>query len=144
MRVYFTKNFPFGKFIAISLFGRIYYKDRTGNRRGYMVLRPERYMPMVEHERTHWMQQKETLIIPFFIIYIIDWVVKLFTEKGKAYRNVCFEREAYANEDSHDNYDVVEHEKYLDFIPKKENGYLVNRKWFAWVRYIFHTNPPKK
>ena len=36
--------------------------------------------------------------------------------KGNAYRNISFEREAYANEE------------YID--------YLENRKRFAWIKYI--------
>ncbi|WP_298221100.1 hypothetical protein [Flavobacterium sp.] len=54
----------------------------------------------VNHERIHLRQQLELLVLPFFVWYGLDFLVKLirYRDKNKAYRNVIFEREAYANE----------------------------------------------
>ncbi|MBP6757764.1 MAG: hypothetical protein KA133_00815 [Flavobacterium sp.] len=54
----------------------------------------------LNHERIHLRQQLELLVIPFFVLYLMDFFVKLVRYKNfdLAYRNICFEREAYANE----------------------------------------------
>jgi hypothetical protein len=54
----------------------------------------------VNHERIHLRQQLEFLIIPFFIWYILEFFVRWIQYKNLdlAYRNISFEREAYANE----------------------------------------------
>lgn len=45
----------------------------------------------LNHENIHGKQQLELLIIPFYIIYLIEWIIK-------GYRNISFEKEAYSNE----------------------------------------------
>lgn len=54
----------------------------------------------VNHERIHLRQQLELLILPFFIWYLLEYCVRLVQYKNAnlAYRNISFEREAYANE----------------------------------------------
>jgi len=54
----------------------------------------------INHERIHVRQQLELLIIPFFIWYGIEYLVRLlyYRNSGKAYRNIVFEREAYTAE----------------------------------------------
>ena len=54
----------------------------------------------VNHERIHLRQQLELLIIPFFIWYFLEYLLRLIQYKNfdLAYRNISFEREAYANE----------------------------------------------
>ena len=51
------------------------------------------------HERIHTAQQKELLFIPFYILYILEWLVLLcrYRNWDEAYMNVSFEREAYAH-----------------------------------------------
>lgn len=55
---------------------------------------------MINHEKIHIRQQAELLIVPFFVWYGIEYLVRLFIykDKHKAYRNISFEREAYSNE----------------------------------------------
>jgi len=83
-------------------------------RRGYRL--SERQLM---HERIHFRQQRELLWLPFFILYILEFLVR-YLRNGfkwdKAYRSISFEREAYQNEDN----------------PK----YLEERKVFAWRRYV--------
>jgi hypothetical protein len=54
----------------------------------------------VNHEKIHLQQQLELLILPFFIWYVLEYCFRLFQYKNAnlAYRNISFEREAYANE----------------------------------------------
>lgn len=164
MKIKFTKHFPYGNFCAISLFGTMYVKGKSGRRKKSMICHPERYYRLVEHERTHWEQQKEMLVLPFFIWYGVEWFFKLFTE-GKAYKNVSFEREARDNELDTDEYCVLIHfkdkdkkyisnfnlakqdivdslemdeVKYIEFLPFGIGGSILNREHFAWVKYILH------
>ena len=46
---------------------------------------------LLNHERIHLRQQLEMLVIPFYIVYLIEYY-------KKGYFHVSFEKEAYANE----------------------------------------------
>jgi hypothetical protein len=76
------------------------------------------YPTDIRHENIHGAQQKELLIIFFLLWYGIEWLVKLcyYRNGTTAYKNICFEREAYDNET-----DIV---------------YLDNRKHFSFIKYI--------
>ncbi len=71
---------------------------------------------LINHERIHLRQQLECLLIAFYIIYVFDFLRLLIRNKSwmYAYKYICFEREAYRNED--------------DF------KYLGSRKAYAWRR----------
>jgi len=69
-----------------------------------------------DHEKIHWRQQLELLIIFFYILYFIEWIVRLFINKKTAYRNISFEKEAYDN--------------------SNETDYLKFRKPYAWIYRI--------
>lgn len=73
---------------------------------------------LVNHERIHIKQQIETLFIPFLVWYYVEYVVRYFQYKdwNKAYRNISFEREAYANEG--------------------DLEYIKSRKWWSWRNYL--------
>ena len=51
---------------------------------------------LVNHERIHLRQQLELLIIPFFILYVLEFLIRLIQYRtwSIAYRNISFEREA--------------------------------------------------
>jgi hypothetical protein len=55
---------------------------------------------LLNHEKIHIRQQLELLVIPFYIWYAIEFLVRYFQYKNwnLAYRNISFEREAYTNE----------------------------------------------
>ena len=55
---------------------------------------------LLNHEKIHLRQQQELLILPFFIWYFFEYIFRLFQymNHNLAYRNISFEREAYANE----------------------------------------------
>jgi len=72
----------------------------------------------VNHEKIHLKQQLELLILPFFIWYFFEYLIRLIQYKNKdlAYRNISFEREAYSNE--------------------RNSNYLKNRSFFQFLKYI--------
>lgn len=73
---------------------------------------------MINHEKIHIRQQIEMLILPFFIWYgtefLVRWIV--LKDKDKAYRNISFEREAYAKE--------------------KDLHYLKQRSFWSFLKYL--------
>lgn len=91
MKVIRNSIIPFGKWAgAINLFGVIFVK-------GNMRVTPQ----VLNHERIHTFQQRELLFIPFYIIYLIEWLIRLVQTKGnifEAYMKISFEREAYAHD----------------------------------------------
>ena len=55
---------------------------------------------IINHEKIHIQQQIELLILPFFLLYGVEFLIKwiVYKDKNLAYRNISFEKEAYANE----------------------------------------------
>ena len=55
---------------------------------------------LINHERIHLRQQAELLIIPFYVWYITEYLIRLiiFHDAKRAYRSISFEREAYNND----------------------------------------------
>jgi hypothetical protein len=54
----------------------------------------------MNHERIHLSQQIEMLILPFYLWYSLEFLLRLvqFKNANLAYKNISFEREAYENE----------------------------------------------
>ncbi len=73
---------------------------------------------LINHERIHLKQQRELLILPFYILYISEWLFRtvLYRDSYRAYQNISFEREAYANE--------------------KDMEYLSKRRFFGFLQYL--------
>ncbi len=55
---------------------------------------------LINHEKIHLKQQQELLLLPFYILYVIEWLLRClyYLDSYKAYQNISFEREAYCNE----------------------------------------------
>ncbi|MFD1062111.1 hypothetical protein ACFQ1Q_02540 [Winogradskyella litorisediminis] len=55
---------------------------------------------LVNHEKIHLRQQLELLIIPFYLLYIIEFIIRYLklNDWQQAYRSISFEREAYKND----------------------------------------------
>jgi hypothetical protein len=70
----------------------------------------------ISHEEIHWHQQIEMLVIPFYMWYCVEYLIKLLKYKGAAYYNISFEREAYTNETSF--------------------KYVENRELYSWFKYL--------
>lgn len=60
---------------------------------------------LINHEKIHLRQQAELLILPFYIWYVAEYLLRLiaYRDRNKAYRNISFEREAYT-EETNSNY----------------------------------------
>ena len=64
----------------------------------------------IQHEEIHWCQQKEMLVLPFYILYLIEYIFK-------GYYEISFEVEAYQNQFNKD--------------------YLKTRKHYSWKKWVF-------
>ena len=73
---------------------------------------------VINHENIHLRQQLELLLLPFYTLYLLNYLLNLvyYRHHDKAYRNIVFEREAYANERNFD--------------------YLKHRGFWAWTRFF--------
>lgn len=70
----------------------------------------------INHEKIHWQQQLEMLIIPFYICYFLEWLIKTIIYRKNAYRYISFEKEAFNYA-----YDIK---------------YLKARKHFTWIKFL--------
>lgn len=78
----------------------------------------------INHERIHLRQQLELLVLPFYLWYVIEFLIRWMHYKNRnlAYRNISFEREAYSNE--------------------ANLHYLKNRKCWSFAGYLEKENRP--
>ncbi len=86
MKVIRNSIIPFKGFCAINLFGVVFAQRET-----YLS------ETVLNHEKIHTAQMKELGYVLFYVIYLIEWLVRLLLP-GNAYRNISFEREAYNNQ----------------------------------------------
>ncbi|WP_445453993.1 hypothetical protein [Flavobacterium sp. 25HG05S-40] len=95
-------------FRGITLFPFIIVSERDLKRNAVMI----------HHEKIHIRQQVELLIVPFFVWYGIEFLVRWiqFKDRKSAYWNISFEREAYANE--------------------KDLHYLQQRSFWKFLKYL--------
>lgn len=103
MKIIYNNIIPFKGFKCINLFSVLFI------RKGCFMSEED-----LNHERIHTAQMKEMLYVFFYLWYFVEWLIRLFC-KGNAYKNLCFEKEAYNNED--------------------DLTYLANRPRFAWWKY---------
>lgn len=87
MKIIYNNIIPFGRFFAINLFGVVFVKGKKGDFE----------QTDWNHEMIHTAQMKELWYLPFYIIYVLEWFIRLFG-RGNAYSNISFEREAYFHE----------------------------------------------
>jgi hypothetical protein len=120
-----NKYLPLGDFKVMNILGFLFVREEV-----------EVSPTILRHEAIHTRQQRELLVLsliialPFaswwsipialampFILYILAWLVELVLPPyNSAYKDIPFEREAYANQHN--------------------PNYLATRPWFAVVRYI--------
>ena len=87
----------------------------------FILLKKESYKAdkeIINHEKIHLRQQLELLILPFYILYLLNYLINLLRYKTHdlAYRKIIFEQEAY------------NHETNLN--------YLKEGNWFSWLKLI--------
>ena len=58
----------------------------------------------IRHETVHLWQQAVLLVVPFYLLYLIFWIINLlrFRNLDRAYREIPFERSAYRLENRTD------------------------------------------
>jgi hypothetical protein len=71
---------------------------------------------IINEEKIHWSQEWKLLIIPYYLIYVLEWLVKLPFYRSKAYMNLSMEREANAH--------------------CWDETYWLRRKTFDWIKYL--------
>lgn len=73
---------------------------------------------IINHEKIHLRQQLELLIFPFYLLYLTNYLVNLIKCRNHdtAYRNIIFEKEAYAHEN--------------------DLKYLNKGNWYGWFKKI--------
>lgn len=110
MKVFYCKHFPPKGFAAINIFGIII------GRKEYGTLSKEE----LNHEKIHTRQIVELLGILYYILYFIEWIGRLVQYRDflKAYYNISFEREAYANGN---NLRYLDSRSYFSFINYYKN-----------------------
>jgi hypothetical protein len=69
---------------------------------------------LIRHETIHLKQAEELLVIPFYLLYLVNYFINLFKYRKHhtAYMQIVFEREAYGYEN--------------------QTGYLKSRPFWAW------------
>ena len=139
-KLVFNKLIPFSGFLAMTLWPFIFVREELAKRYSTVVNNHEHIH--AEQQHIHAEQQKEMLIVGFALAligfvfglgwwallfvpiflwwYLLEWIIRIPVEGSsrQAYRNISFEREAYANE--------------------KDLAYLGSRKHFVWIKYMFH------
>lgn len=108
MKIIYNRFIPFGTYWAINLFGVVFAKRQQGE------------LGSVEcnHEFIHTLQQRELLFLGFYLLYLVEWGIGLlrYRDRHVAYRNISFEREAYAHQD--------------------DMNYARLRPRFGWARFL--------
>jgi len=103
------KHFFRRNYVGLTLWPFIFVKE--GGLKKDVVL--------INHEKIHLKQQLELFILPFYLWYFAEWLFRtvLYLDTYRAYQNISFEREAYANE--------------------KDLSYTQRRKPYSFLNYIF-------
>lgn len=116
-KLIYNKIIPFKGFVAINLFGLIFVRKE---KKAYIENNYYAKSVLLNHELVHTVQYKELLYVFYLPLYILNYVINLFVYKfsfSKAYKNICFEREAFK----------YEHSDY----------YLEQRDSYSWLKYVF-------
>ncbi|WP_394750140.1 hypothetical protein [Spongiimicrobium salis] len=102
------RHFFYKNYVGLSLWPFIILKD--------IQLKDDEVL--INHERIHLKQQQELFILPFYLFYLTEWILRsiFYFDSYKAYQNISFEREAYHNE--------------------KNMDYLKERKIFSFIKYL--------
>lgn len=104
-----NKFIPFKGFVAMNICGLLFVRKEATITD-----------TILNHEAIHSRQWLECLIVFFPVLYVIEWLFNLFIyrDSKKAYKNISFEKEAFANQ--------------------YNKNYLKNRKMYAWIENIYN------
>lgn len=106
--ILFSKHLVPKGYTGLAFFPFVFLKDK----------RSETDFTLINHEKIHLKQQLELLILPFYLWYGIEFLIRWvqYGTRKQAYRNISFEREAYINE--------------MDL------DYLETRTFWSFLRYL--------
>ena len=70
---------------------------------------------LMNHERIHYRQQTELLVILFYLWYGLEFLFRWiqFGKRREAYQNISFEKEAYKNEK---DLEFLDHRSFFKFL----------------------------
>jgi|SRR5690606_32829252 len=105
---FLTNLFSAGKATAITIFPFVFVLNK----------RHKADNVLLNHERIHLAQALEMLVIPFYLWYVLEFLIRYvqLRDADAAYLRISFEREAYGNE--------------------RDGGYLRKRKFWTFIRYL--------
>ena len=117
MKVIVNNLIPFEGYAYINLFGIIFTRNKDC-----------KISPIdLNHEAIHTLQMKYLLYMFFYLIYGLEWIIKVFVSiliknnktniLNYAYHSLSFEQVAYNHE--------------------KDLNYLNNANPYEWIKYIF-------
>lgn len=107
----------------ILVFKHLFYKNYVGlSLWPFIILKDtslKKDMVLINHEKIHLKQQGELLILPFYLWYLLEGFVRFlwYWDAYKAYQNISFEREAYAQENT--------------------PNYLQDRQPYSFIKYLW-------
>lgn len=108
MKIIYSNFLPVKGFRAVNLFGIIFARKEESalDKR------------TLTHESIHTRQMVELLVVGFYIWYVMEWIFRwiCYRDRYTAYRNICFEREAYDND--------------------TDRLYLKQRSRYAFIKYL--------
>ena len=129
---------PFKGFVAMAAWSFIFVRKDWIEKDDWMEI-SVRYNTMLNHEKIHLEQQVEVSvfglgiaiafslifgyswwfilfpILLYYVLYGLDYLLGVVSGEKEPYKNIYFEREAYAHE--------------------KDQNYLDSRISFAWIKY---------
>lgn len=107
MKIVRNSIIPFKGFKAVMLFNIVFVRKDSNF-----------FAQEYSHESIHVEQAKELLWIPFYLWYLIEFLIRIIQYRSlrKAYKNISFEREAYQNQNA--------------------LGYLQRRRKYTFLRYL--------
>lgn len=106
----YNRFIPLKGFNAITIFKWMFIREE------YLGILP---WFTENHENIHYAQERELGYIPFYLLYGIEYLIKLLItfNHSRAYFSISTEQEAYNN--------------------MYEINYLNERKHYAWLKYVF-------
>ena len=100
---------------GMSLFPVVILREKYNSEDEFWNLRGQK---TINHESIHFQQQLELGVLPFYFIYVLEYLLKLPFYGSKAYENISFEREAYENDE--------------------DLEYLDNRTRYCWLHKMLY------
>ena len=106
MKVIINKIVPIKGFDAMTVYPFIFARKEL-----------DKYV--INHEYIHGEQQKELVIILFYVLYCLEYIIKLCITLNfdRAYYSISFEQEAY--------------------YKQNKLNYIRERTHYHWIKYIF-------